>query len=189
MANITTGHWMWKGFDPPVTPNNDPNGYLSSSVDSGSLLAEAVGVCAPGHRSCGLRTSITPSTMRTKSRYTLFSYYLGPEILRANKAQKYSFYNPCRHSLRTIYSIVAASMTSSGRREKVYCEKWIHEGVCAFTQVGCKYLHTMPMNVETQVKLGLYHGLPRWYCVRTENWRQIGEPANNSGNNNAGTIA
>ncbi len=82
---------------------------------------------------------------------------------------------------------MAASTISSARREKVYCDKWIHDGDCAFTQVGCKYLHTMPMDTETQVKLGLYHGLPRWYCVRTQNWRQIKEPANNGGNNNAGT--
>jgi hypothetical protein len=76
-------------------------------------------------------------------------------------------------------------MISSARREKVYCDKWIHEGVCAFTQVGWKYLHVMPMDAETQVKVGLYHGLPRWYCIRTKNWRQAKEPAH-SGHNNIG---
>jgi hypothetical protein len=50
-----------------------------------------------------------------------------------------------------------------GRREKIYCDKWIHEGVCAFTQLGCKYKHEMPMDKATQLSLGLNHGLPIWY--------------------------
>lgn len=49
------------------------------------------------------------------------------------------------------------------RRQKIYCDKWIHEGVCAFTQLGCKYKHEMPMDKATQMSLGLNHGLPAWY--------------------------
>ena len=49
------------------------------------------------------------------------------------------------------------------RREKVYCDKWLHDGICAFTQMGCRYKHEMPLDKETQVKLGLNHGLPAWY--------------------------
>lgn len=49
------------------------------------------------------------------------------------------------------------------RREKIYCDKWIHEGVCAFTQMGCKYKHEMPMDKATQISLGLNHGIPNWY--------------------------
>ncbi|RAL65402.1 hypothetical protein DID88_000970 [Monilinia fructigena] len=49
------------------------------------------------------------------------------------------------------------------RREKIYCDKWVHEGTCAFTQVGCKYKHEMPMDKSTQVSLGLNHGVPNWY--------------------------
>jgi hypothetical protein len=49
------------------------------------------------------------------------------------------------------------------RREKIYCDKWIHEGVCAFTQLGCKYKHEMPTDKLTQLSLGLNHGLPTWY--------------------------
>lgn len=49
------------------------------------------------------------------------------------------------------------------RREKIYCDKWIHEGVCAFTQMGCKYKHEMPTDKATQLSLGLNHGLPNWY--------------------------
>lgn len=68
-----------------------------------------------------------------------------------------------------IDSIVAHSATSDSvsppprRREKIYCDKWIHEGVCAFTQMGCKYKHEMPMDKATQMTLGLNHGLPNWY--------------------------
>lgn len=52
---------------------------------------------------------------------------------------------------------------SSGRREKIYCDKWIHDGTCAFTQQGCKYKHEMPHDRETQEKLGLFHGYPTWW--------------------------
>ncbi|KAH8685676.1 hypothetical protein BGZ60DRAFT_97821 [Tricladium varicosporioides] len=69
-----------------------------------------------------------------------------------------------------IDAIVAQSGMSSPpsrapffKREKIYCDKWIHEGVCAFTQMGCKYKHEMPMDRATQQTLGLNHGLPNWY--------------------------
>ena len=53
--------------------------------------------------------------------------------------------------------------TPSGRREKIYCDKWVHDGVCAFAQQGCKYKHEMPLDVPTQRSLGLFHGLPSWW--------------------------
>ncbi|KAI1826038.1 hypothetical protein F4861DRAFT_546691 [Xylaria intraflava] len=59
--------------------------------------------------------------------------------------------------------------TSSGsappgqRRPKIYCDKWVHEGVCAFTQQGCKYKHEMPSDKVTQHQLGLFHGYPQWW--------------------------
>lgn len=56
-----------------------------------------------------------------------------------------------------------AASSKPPRREKIYCDKWIHEGVCAFTQLGCKYKHEMPMDKATQLSLGLNHGLPTWY--------------------------
>ncbi|APA12225.1 hypothetical protein SS1G_10780 [Sclerotinia sclerotiorum 1980 UF-70] len=46
---------------------------------------------------------------------------------------------------------------------KIYCDKWVHEGTCAFTQVGCKFKHEMPMDKATQLLVGLNHGLPNWY--------------------------
>ncbi|KAH8670892.1 hypothetical protein BX600DRAFT_537199 [Xylariales sp. PMI_506] len=49
------------------------------------------------------------------------------------------------------------------RRPKIYCDKWVHEGVCAFTQQGCKYKHEMPLDTATQQQLGLFHGLPAWW--------------------------
>ncbi|KAI0451703.1 hypothetical protein F5B21DRAFT_527640 [Xylaria acuta] len=49
------------------------------------------------------------------------------------------------------------------RRVKVYCDKWVHEGVCAFTQQGCKYKHEMPTDKVTQHILGLFHGYPQWW--------------------------
>ncbi|KAI1113577.1 hypothetical protein F5Y14DRAFT_462350 [Nemania sp. NC0429] len=49
------------------------------------------------------------------------------------------------------------------RRPKIYCDKWVHEGVCAFTQQGCKYKHEMPADKLTQHQLGLFHGYPQWW--------------------------
>lgn len=55
------------------------------------------------------------------------------------------------------------------RRRKIYCDKWVHEGVCAFTQVGCRYLHQMPTDRVTLTSLGLPHGPPAW-------WRRQHQP-------------
>lgn len=49
------------------------------------------------------------------------------------------------------------------RKNKVYCDKWVHEGICAFTQQGCKFKHEMPHDRATQQSLGLFHGYPLWY--------------------------
>lgn len=49
------------------------------------------------------------------------------------------------------------------RRPKIYCDKWVHEGVCAFTQQGCKFKHEMPSDKATQHSLGLFHGFPQWW--------------------------
>ena len=52
------------------------------------------------------------------------------------------------------------------KKNKVYCDKWVHEGVCAFAQQGCRYKHEMPLDRQTQHLLGLYHGLPAWWKKR-----------------------
>ncbi|CAG9999641.1 unnamed protein product [Clonostachys byssicola] len=49
------------------------------------------------------------------------------------------------------------------KQDKEYCDKWVHEGVCAFTQQGCRYKHEMPYDKATQQSLGLFHGLPIWW--------------------------
>ncbi|KAK0720573.1 hypothetical protein B0H67DRAFT_682471 [Lasiosphaeris hirsuta] len=62
-----------------------------------------------------------------------------------------------------IDSIVASAPSHNAKRTKIYCDKWVHEGVCAFTQQGCKYKHEMPFDKATQHSLGLFHGLPAWW--------------------------
>jgi hypothetical protein len=56
----------------------------------------------------------------------------------------------------------------TARKNKVYCDKWVHEGVCAFTQQGCRYKHEMPLDKATQHSLGLFHGLPGWWKKRQQ---------------------
>lgn len=56
-----------------------------------------------------------------------------------------------------------SATTLPQRRVKIYCDKWVHEGICAFTQQGCKYKHEMPQDKATQHSLGLFHGLPAWW--------------------------
>ncbi|KAI0390268.1 hypothetical protein F5Y17DRAFT_73131 [Xylariaceae sp. FL0594] len=57
----------------------------------------------------------------------------------------------------------SAGGAPSQRRPKIYCDKWVHEGTCAFTQQGCKYKHEMPSDKATQHQLGLFHGYPQWW--------------------------
>jgi hypothetical protein len=59
--------------------------------------------------------------------------------------------------------IVATTSPAHQRRTKIYCDKWIHDGTCAFTQQGCKYKHEMPFDKATQQSLGLFHGFPKWW--------------------------
>ncbi|OIW31584.1 hypothetical protein CONLIGDRAFT_678054 [Coniochaeta ligniaria NRRL 30616] len=63
-----------------------------------------------------------------------------------------------------IDTIIASSPAPEAQKKlKIYCDKWIHEGVCAFTQQGCKYKHEMPLDKDTQESLGLFQGLPIWW--------------------------
>ncbi|PHH83128.1 hypothetical protein CDD82_3421 [Ophiocordyceps australis] len=62
----------------------------------------------------------------------------------------------------------ASTNSLANKRNKVYCDKWIHEGVCAFTQQGCKFKHEMPFDEATQRSLGLFQGLPSWWRRRDE---------------------
>ncbi|OAA68125.1 Zinc finger, CCCH-type [Niveomyces insectorum RCEF 264] len=58
---------------------------------------------------------------------------------------------------------VAPMMQRFSKKNKIYCDKWVHEGICAFTQQGCKFKHEMPHDRNTQKSLGLFHGYPTWY--------------------------
>ncbi|KAK1995467.1 hypothetical protein LX36DRAFT_582356 [Colletotrichum falcatum] len=83
---------------------------------------------------------------------------------------------------RRIDHIVASSPTPP-KRPKIYCDKWVHEGVCAFTQQGCKYKHEMPLDKTTQHSLGLFHGLPAWWKkqqaeLQRQQSQTLLEPAN-----------
>ena len=66
----------------------------------------------------------------------------------------------------TIDSIVASLPQAPKKKPKVYCDKWLHEGVCAFAQQGCRYKHEMPMDKATQHAVGLFNGLPKWYKAK-----------------------
>ncbi|KAL2132456.1 hypothetical protein VTI74DRAFT_3762 [Chaetomium olivicolor] len=61
---------------------------------------------------------------------------------------------------------VIQNTSTQPKRMKVYCDKWVHEGVCAFTQQGCKYKHEMPSDRATQHQLGLFLGYPAWWKKR-----------------------
>ncbi|KAF4454332.1 hypothetical protein F53441_3148 [Fusarium austroafricanum] len=76
--------------------------------------------------------------------------------------------------------IVATTSPAQQRKTKIYCDKWIHDGTCAFTQQGCKYKHEMPFDKATQQSLGLFHGFPKW-------WRDHQEELQKQLNRNSST--
>ncbi|PTB38995.1 hypothetical protein M441DRAFT_146008 [Trichoderma asperellum CBS 433.97] len=63
---------------------------------------------------------------------------------------------------------IVATGPNMHKRNKVYCDMWIHEGRCAFTQTGCKFKHEMPLDEESQRALGLFQGLPAWFKKQQE---------------------
>lgn len=90
----------------------------------------------------------------------LFSAIPLPHTLKGRKTKPHL--PPTKQS--RIDTIVASSPAPEAqKRQKIYCDKWIHEGVCAFTQQGCKYKHEMPLDKDTQESLGLFQGLPIWW--------------------------
>ncbi|EQB56559.1 hypothetical protein CGLO_03426 [Colletotrichum gloeosporioides Cg-14] len=70
---------------------------------------------------------------------------------------------PVSDALQKRIDHIVASSPAPPKKPKIYCDKWVHEGVCAFTQQGCKYKHEMPLDKATQHSLGLFHGLPTWW--------------------------
>lgn len=78
---------------------------------------------------------------------------------------------PISPSNNTTSSLAAGPLSGGGggarqKRTKIYCDKWIHDGTCAFTQQGCKYKHEMPHDKATQHMLGLFMGYPVWWKKR-----------------------
>ncbi|KAI2625616.1 hypothetical protein GGR54DRAFT_654009 [Hypoxylon sp. NC1633] len=71
--------------------------------------------------------------------------------------------HPHTHNHGHGHGAQGAQQQQPQRRPKIYCDKWVHEGVCAFTQQGCKYKHEMPFDKVTQHQLGLFHGFPAWW--------------------------
>ncbi|KAL9476609.1 hypothetical protein ACSS6W_006450 [Trichoderma asperelloides] len=63
---------------------------------------------------------------------------------------------------------IVATGPNVHKRNKIYCDMWIHEGRCAFTQTGCKFKHEMPLDEESQRALGLFQGLPTWFKKQQE---------------------
>ncbi|KAK3327299.1 hypothetical protein B0T19DRAFT_400184 [Cercophora scortea] len=106
--------------------------------------------------------------------------------------------DPWHHSQSQIDSIVASS-PQQPKRVKVYCDKWVHEGTCAFTQQGCRFKHEMPHDRVTQQALGLFHGLPAWWKKQqaelARQQRDLGDVSNqpvalvsNNNNNTNNTV-
>ncbi|PNP43849.1 hypothetical protein TGAMA5MH_04131 [Trichoderma gamsii] len=86
------------------------------------------------------------------------------------KAQASPYHTP-RRSLEVVQNQIdriVATNPNVHKRNKVYCDMWIHEGRCAFTQTGCKFKHEMPLDEETQRTLGLFQGLPSWFKKQQE---------------------
>ncbi|KAM0458960.1 hypothetical protein ACHAO4_002348 [Trichoderma viride] len=84
---------------------------------------------------------------------------------------KTSPYHTPRRSLEVVQNQIdriVATNPNVHKRNKVYCDMWIHEGRCAFTQTGCKFKHEMPLDEETQRTLGLFQGLPSWFKKQQE---------------------
>ncbi|KAL7918808.1 hypothetical protein ACQKWADRAFT_230390 [Trichoderma austrokoningii] len=81
------------------------------------------------------------------------------------KAQASSHCTPQRSSgvVQNKIDRIVAIGPKVHKKNKVYCDMWIHEGRCAFTQTGCKFKHEMPLDEETQRALGLFQGLPGWF--------------------------
>ncbi|KAL6906967.1 hypothetical protein GGI43DRAFT_431204 [Trichoderma evansii] len=86
------------------------------------------------------------------------------------KAQASTNHTP-RRSLDVVQNQIdriVATGPNMHKRNKIYCDMWIHEGRCAFTQTGCKYKHEMPLDEESQRALGLFQGLPSWFKKQQE---------------------
>ncbi|KAK1530725.1 uncharacterized protein CCOS01_05828, partial [Colletotrichum costaricense] len=105
-----------------------------------------------------------------------------PQNLASSPVQPVAFRSPpsspapVSDALQRRIDQIIATSPNSPKKPKIYCDKWVHEGVCAFTQQGCKYKHEMPLDKATQHSLGLFHGFPAWWKKQQTEIRQQQQP-------------
>ncbi|KAL2017006.1 hypothetical protein VTK56DRAFT_2687 [Thermocarpiscus australiensis] len=157
--------------------NANANANVSGINVNINVAPDAVGYCLV--RPNGTRTRLVPVDMlpvvlqgipaRENDNARLIELPtpqgLGPDGRSSNTQPLRSVFTPGpnANNNNTLVPTNNKNNRQLARREKVYCDKWVHEGVCAFTQQGCKYKHEMPLDTATQHALGLFHGLPAWY--------------------------
>ncbi|KAL9112259.1 MAG: hypothetical protein Q9227_003377 [Pyrenula ochraceoflavens] len=54
------------------------------------------------------------------------------------------------------------SVNSSAPGRKEYCTYWLRKGECDYMQQGCNFLHEMPTDKDTLLRLG-FRDIPSWY--------------------------
>ncbi|KAK4190664.1 hypothetical protein QBC35DRAFT_62866 [Podospora australis] len=160
----------------PITPHN-VNENRSGHVDYNITLSpDTVGYCFV--RPNGARTRLIPADMlpfsiagipaQENDNLNLAELPIpmgrGPDGKSSNLEKvTLATHQRSRHTDAVQAITQSNSPGRANKPPKVYCDKWVHEGVCAFTQQGCRYKHEMPMDRATQHALGLYHGLPPWW--------------------------
>ncbi|KAF5982496.1 hypothetical protein FCOIX_3672 [Fusarium coicis] len=172
----------WRGSQPSANPMNSsvpgtkhslvnsPTQPSSSSNNDGGPVS--ISDCLNGYAYCvkrpdGLYTRLIPADMvptlieLPATQTSAQGMVLLPDLHMQPPQGVPGMNQPVTFKTR-IDRIVATSPTQQ-RRTKIYCDKWIHDGTCAFTQQGCKYKHEMPFDKATQQSLGLFHGFPKWW--------------------------
>ncbi|EWG40537.1 hypothetical protein FVEG_02897 [Fusarium verticillioides 7600] len=183
----------WRGSQPSANPMNSsvpgakhslmnsPTQPSSSSNNGGGPVS--ISDCLNGYAYCvkrpdGLYTRLIPADMvptlielpatqtSAQGMVLLPDLHMQPPQGVPGMNQPVTFKaptGPASDILQTRIDRIVATSPTQQRRTKIYCDKWIHDGTCAFTQQGCKYKHEMPFDKATQQSLGLFHGFPKWW--------------------------
>ncbi|KAI0842506.1 hypothetical protein F5Y06DRAFT_306036 [Hypoxylon sp. FL0890] len=138
---------------PPNTPTS-PSDTIQSRIDT---IVAATPPTPPSHHQPSLSLSPAGGVSGLGPGST-------PTAAPTSNTHPHSHHQP-HHSGHSTHSTHGGGHGTQQpqRRPKIYCDKWVHEGVCAFTQQGCKYKHEMPFDKVTQHQLGLFHGFPAWW--------------------------
>ncbi|KAK2681056.1 Helicase superfamily 1/2, ATP-binding domain [Fusarium oxysporum f. sp. vasinfectum] len=187
---MTSGNW--RGSQPSANPMNStvpgtkhslmssPTHPSPSNSDGGPV---SISDCLNGYAYCvkrpnGLYTRLIPADMvptlielsatqtSAQGMVLLPDLHMQPPQGVPGMNQPVTFKapsGPASDILQTRIDRIVATSPTQQRRTKIYCDKWIHDGTCAFTQQGCKYKHEMPFDKATQQSLGLFHGFPKWW--------------------------